>query len=111
MSDLPTNEASSVTPGNHEAPSVLHHAPVKALVNASLVAYARLFRFERDRQRSVTLLDDRVTGTFIMTRELCTLQSALADLLGGLDTFTGLAIAKIAAQDKELLLAGRDGGR
>lgn len=76
--------------------------PVKNLVDASLVAYARLFRFERDRQRSVTLLDDRVTGTFIMTVELSALQSALVDLLDGLDTFTRLAVAEIAAQDAEV---------
>ena len=75
--------------------------PVKDLVDASLVAYARLFRFERDRQLQLQPIDQTSPISIILTVELSALQDALAVMLEGYDTFGRLAIREIGKQDGE----------
>lgn len=82
----------------HEPPSIsADHPSVKALVDASLVVFARLFRSERNQHDEAT---DGLSTT-MLSDELSRLQAALTEFTGGPEKFLRLALAEIAAQDHD----------
>lgn len=75
-----------------------HQTIVKLLVDASIAAQARLFRFERDRQLELSSSNEERPSVFL-TKELSDLQAALVAVFGDYSTVSRLIASEVAVQD------------